>query len=245
MGVAVIGFAFPLLLWAGGKINGISLPGSMSAYYHANRDCNDATHPKDQPPDKANACLQGAGPMRNWFVGILFVVGIIMYLYKGFTHVEDVTLNIAGVMAVCIALFPMSWTPTRGAGLSIHGISATLFFLCIAFVCEFCSRTTLSLMPDGLKDRNKIISSYKKRYRILAVLMLVSPLVAVVFNWISVQNSLMFWTETFGIWAFSAYWLVKTLELRLSEVEKRALQGELDNLDATKQARPGKAQTAK
>lgn len=36
LGLAVMAFAFPLLLWIGGYYLGhLSLPGSMSAYYHA------------------------------------------------------------------------------------------------------------------------------------------------------------------------------------------------------------------
>lgn len=46
LGVAVIAFVFPLLLWIGGIfVAGLALEGSMSAYYHA-----------------------GNGAMRNWFV---------------------------------------------------------------------------------------------------------------------------------------------------------------------------------
>lgn len=37
-----------------------------------------------------------------------------------------------------------------------------------------------------------------------------------------------FWAEAFGIWAFGMYWLVKTKELSLSDVERRALKGDLD-----------------
>jgi hypothetical protein len=33
VGAAVVGFIFPLLLWGGGKVAGITLRDSMSAYY--------------------------------------------------------------------------------------------------------------------------------------------------------------------------------------------------------------------
>lgn len=39
--------------------------------------------------------------MRNWFVGILFVVGVCLYLIKGFSKWEDILLTIAGILAVC------------------------------------------------------------------------------------------------------------------------------------------------
>ena len=37
VGAAAIGFALPLLLWGGGKVAGITLRDSMSAYYWATR----------------------------------------------------------------------------------------------------------------------------------------------------------------------------------------------------------------
>jgi hypothetical protein len=49
VGVGVIGIVFPLLLWGGGTIAGFHLADSMSAYYHANRDCID---PKRTEPRK-------------------------------------------------------------------------------------------------------------------------------------------------------------------------------------------------
>lgn len=58
--------------------------------------------------------------------------------------------------------------------------------------------------------------------------MILSPVAAYAFNTLTGQNSLRFWAEAFGVWAFGTYWLVKTKELSLSEVERRALNGEVD-----------------
>jgi len=65
--------------------------------------------------------------MREVFVGILFAVGAYLYLYKGFSAVENIALNLAGTFAICIPLFP---TPLPGAAGLIaryaHGTSALL-----------------------------------------------------------------------------------------------------------------------
>ena len=53
----------------------------MSAYYHA-----------------------GQGVMRNEFVGILFAVGALLFAYQGYSRFEDCALNLAGVLALGIAL---------------------------------------------------------------------------------------------------------------------------------------------
>jgi hypothetical protein len=82
-------------------------------------------------------------------------------------------------------------------------------------------------MPD-IPNRDKVIARYRVRYRVLAIAMVLSPATAYVFNEFTRQDSLVFWAEAFGIWAFGIYWLVKTKELSLSDVERRALKGELD-----------------
>ena len=89
-GTAAIAFAFPLVLVFGGWFKGIQLQPSMSAYYWV---ASGAEYP----------------PMRIWFVGILFVVAAFLYLYKGFTPLENYALNVAGVCALGVALVPMPW----------------------------------------------------------------------------------------------------------------------------------------
>ena len=79
IGLAVIAFAFPILLWLGGRVIGLPLQDSMSAYYHA--------------------FAADGQSMRNWFVGILFAVGVILYLYQGYSYRE----NYARMMESCQA----------------------------------------------------------------------------------------------------------------------------------------------
>lgn len=204
IGVAVIAVCFPFLLWIGGRIYvGLPLQDSMSAYYHATVD---------------------GRSMRDWFVGILFAVGVFLYLYKGYSRIENYVLNFAGVMALGIAIFPMEWACSEScAKLSVHGFCAILFFLCIAFVCVRCSRDTLRLLEDP-----EVQASYRRRYQVLAVLMIVSPAIALLVNTLFRQyGSLVFYVEAAGIFAFAAYWLTKSREIALTESEARALRGEL------------------
>jgi uncharacterized membrane protein len=231
VGVGIIGIVFPFLLWGGGETAGIRLADSMSAYYHANRECVDPKKPdpgtcKVQPPPT------GMGTMRNWFVGILFVIGVCLYLIKGFSIWEDVLLNIAGVLAVCVAIFPMPWTNGDVSGFPKHYVSAVTFFILIAFVCMFCSGKTLKYMPD-IPNRDKVIARYRLKYRVLAICMVLSPVTAYLVNALFGKDKFVFLAEAFGILAFGLYWLVKTKELRLSDVERRALKGDID-MDVSK-----------
>jgi hypothetical protein len=205
IGIAVIAIVFPLLLWIGGRFYaGLPLQDSMSAYYHA--------------------AIDGRS-MRNWFVGILFAVGVFLYLYKGYSNRENYALNLAGVMAVGIAVFPMEWNcGSECAKYSAHGICAVIFFLSIAFVCVRCSPDTLRLIKDE-DEREK----YRNLYIGLASTMVISPLIAFLINALFRQHgSLVFYIEAVGIFAFAGYWLTKSRELSLTQAEKRALHGELD-----------------
>jgi len=83
IGLAVMAFAFPLLLWIGGYLLAkLPLAGSMSAYYHA----SDLLYPDQGPP--------GQGVMSNEFVGILFAVGALLIAYQGYSWLEDYALNV-------------------------------------------------------------------------------------------------------------------------------------------------------
>jgi hypothetical protein len=208
-GMAVLGVAFPLLLWAVGKlVYGISLRPSMSHYYFA-----------PYPDNLQDTTF----PMRVWFVGLLFAIGTNLYLYKGFTNWENVALNLAGAFAVLVALFPMDIACTANCGASLHGTFAILLFVCLAFVSVFCAQATLDYLPSeppGLRKK------FLRRYRSLGVLMLVSPLVALMLTVVTNHRSpLIFVAEWFGVWSFAAYWWVKSQEMELSGAERHALAG--------------------
>src|SRR5688500_17264056 len=81
LGLAVLAFGFPILLWAWGHfIHGLPLQPSMSAYFWA----ADPTH-----------CA--SFPMRSIFVGVLIAIAACLYLYKGLTTLENYLLNGAAV----------------------------------------------------------------------------------------------------------------------------------------------------
>ena len=189
----VIALSFPWVLWIGGCISSgrVDLEGSMSDYYH--------------------------GTMRNWFVGVLFAISVMLVAYKGYRPAENVALNIAGACAVLVALFP-----NRQPGPNYHAFFAVCFFLCIAYVCIFCASATLPLVKEGRREY------YRRLYKILGWAMVISPVVAVVLTLIfDVRSSYIFFAEACGVYAFAAYWLVKTLEIRETNADKKAASGEI------------------
>lgn len=204
-GMVVIAFAFPILLYLVGVTHGIALQDSMSAYYWAEAGCE--------------------VPARVWFVGGLFAIGSFLYLYKGFTVGENYALNAAALFVIGVAYFPMEWgCGTACAKVSAHGVCAVLMFVCLAYVAWFRSGDTLPWL--GNADRE---THYRGWYRVASVVMLVSPITAVLLQSVFRKSgAYVYFIELAGIWAFSLYWLIKSLEMRESQAEKRALQAPCD-----------------
>jgi len=201
IGIAIIGIVFPFLLWIGGRIYaGLSLQGSMSAYYYT--------------------------PMRDWFVGLLFATGTFLILYKGFSIAEDWALNVGGALAVGVAIFPMPLEQGK-EWITLHGFCAIGLFLCMAFVALFCAGDTLDLIKDTkIPSPEKVIARLKRLYQGLGIAMILAIAAAYLLNTALNTGRSTFWVEAAGILFFGAYWLVKSEELRRTQAELKTVRGE-------------------
>jgi hypothetical membrane protein len=225
--LVVIALLFPWVLWIGGHLSNerIQLQPSMSDYYHANevsrREFAERQAAIQEGLQRQDVQLDsGRGVLRNWFVGVLFVISALLFVYKGYRPAEDVALNLAGIFAVLIAVFPNAWD---GPGLPFHGIFAVSFFLCIAYVCIFCASATLSLIED--EDKRK---RYRRLYKFLGWAMVATPVIAAILSeFVQRRTSYIFFAEAAGVYAFAAYWLVKTREISETNADRRAASGEL------------------
>jgi hypothetical protein len=191
-GLAAVAFLLPPVLWLGA---GGRLQGSISAYYHFAR---------------GHAAV-GGGTMRDVFVGALWMIGSFLVFYRGYSRAEDRALNVAGLAAVAIALSPMDWPAGVAATLGgrIHGTSAVVFFLIIAYVALFRSGDTVSLLDAAARRRFTAI------YRVLGGLMVVLPLGAVALHLLlpNPDSHVVWAVEVSGIYVFAAFWLVKSREI--------------------------------
>ena len=204
LGIVVLSAAFPLILYIGGKRAGVDLLSSMSSYY-GDHD----------------------GLMRNWFVGILWTLGWFLYLYKGFSNLENIVLNTAGILAVAVAMIPCNcWDESIVEGNKLHAFAAVSFFLCMAFVCFFCAKDTVNLLPDV-----KIVDQFRRKYRVIGALLAASPVAAVLVSYaFDRHDSAKFFVEAFGVWVFGYYWWVKSREFRITSAEKLATHGKVENV---------------
>ena len=201
IGMAVLGIALPLVLWWGGLLKGVPLQESMSDYYHVVSD---------------------GKSMRDFLVGLLFAIGAFLYLYKGFTTLENWLLNFAGAFAILVALFPVQWNCGEACSkMTAHAVFAVSFFLCIAFVCFCCAKDTLE--DRGLEEGRK--KWYRFLYWATGAAMLLSPATAFILTQLFHQHgSYIFFIEASGVVFFSVYWLIKSWELRETKAERRALR---------------------
>ena len=206
LGIVCLAVALPLALLVYSLIaHGGLVESSMSAFYGAD-----------------------GGAMRNVFVGILWAIGFSLFLYQGFSPLEDWLLNFAGVFVVFTAMTPCNCAGQEALDKSnTHATFATLFFACMVGVCLFCARDTITLLPTKAhQDR------FKRTYYTIALLLFVSPLAALAVAYFArAQGSWLFFIEWFAVWVFAAYWAVKSKEFKITAAERRALYGALKNVD--------------
>ncbi len=210
LSLAILAILFPIILAMGAYLRaGLPLAGSISEYYHY-----------------FDVVKQefGKGVMRDALVGLLCGQATLLFAYKGFTRLEDYALNIAGVMAVGLAVTPMRWpSPSAFDPFSPHGAFAAAFFVSIAYVCIWRAKDTLPLIAD-----EKLRKNYARIYKILGASMIVLPLVIWgLLYYLPLKKSVIFFIEVGSVYTFATYWLVKSSEAKISGLDKKAAAGEL------------------
>jgi hypothetical protein len=212
LGITIVAALLPIVLWGGEAIlsGDLVLKGSMSAYYHSR--------------------------VGDVFVGALFAIGAVLYLYKGFSKLENYVLNAAGVLVVGVALLPTKISAAMIEHMrhcecaletftapDAHTVAAVSFFLCIAFVAIFCAADTLHLINDPKRQRR-----YRAIYKTLGWAMVVVPLVAAALLYLlqygrnRTERTIIFVVEALAVWIFAAYWAVKTREMAESNADAEA-----------------------
>ena len=161
-------------------------------------------------------------PARSLFVGTLVAIGVALVAYRGYTRGENLLLNAAGVLAVVVALVPTADPAMPGDALTltsvIHAVAAVAFFVLAALSIFFYGQETLDSVRDPRARR-----SYRVVYRTLAVLVLVFPAKALIVAWLVESSAALFAVEAAALYAFAAFWLVKTYELARAQSRLRVV----------------------
>jgi hypothetical protein len=188
--VGLIALTLPFVVAIGHlATGGDGLKGSISSYYY--------TH------------------MGNWFVGSLFALGVffLSYNHKPLPQYEldNVLSNIAGVMAVGVALLPTARdadSATGGVRLvsTLHLVCAGVLFVLLAVFSLFLFTRTgdPQHMSDAKRRRNVV-------YRVCGGI-IVAALVLIAISYLAKPPRswhTLFWLESVAVVAFGVSWLVK------------------------------------
>jgi hypothetical protein len=237
--MGVLSLILPLLLVVGG-INSLwwlpvplEIQNSLSAYYHA-----------------GSICTVLSGVYRDLFVGILATISFCLVVYTGFGKLENWLLNIAGICLAGVAFFPTDWPELQaqsscqatpdfvaftaskllGLPVSTHVAAASTFFLAITLVNILTALDTVKLIED---ERKKEI--WRKIFEVARFLMPIS-LSLVLLPWIITRSitgisiygdRIILVLEWAGIWAFSFYWLLKSIEILSTKVDVDVIKGKV------------------
>lgn len=148
---------------------------------------------------------------RNWFVGLLWAVGIYLILFQGLSRWENLSLTLAGVFLILVALVPTGTDQCSESMFSWHAAFAIAFFLCLFVVAIFFSKSRLDyILWPPLRAR------FAMAYNITGALMFGLPILAYGVHLVDGRDCghEIYWIEFAAIAAFSAFWFVKTWEYK-------------------------------
>lgn len=152
--------------------------------------------------------------MGDVFVGILWAFGLFLFTYEGYRKTkndkisDNVITNIAGILAIGIALFPTHpHPPASSPGWigAVHLICAALFFLILGGISLF-----IFTKSPLKKKQNRV-------YKVCGWIIWLCLLILLVY-FLFFQNSwprmTVYWVELVMLWAFGMSWIVKGKALK-------------------------------
>jgi len=145
---------------------------------------------------------------RDVFVGLLFVLGSFLLVYKGHSRREDWIANLGGVAAILAAIFPTLCDSCPVTPIAyIHAIAGNVLFLVTAYFCLGPFRQAAITKPWPKAQRRASFYAICG-YSIIAcivILLIIGFAATAEFKktWTPV-----FWGELLMLWIFSAAWAV-------------------------------------
>ena len=159
--------------------------------------------------------------MRDVFVGLLSAIPLFLFMYVAYDDIKDkIAAKVAGITGFMVAIFPDEIDKNECAiqvlqnipqwMATVHFISATIFFLTLAYFSIFLFTKSNQLKKDqtpAKKKRNLI-------YRVCGYIMIACILFLLLYFKVPVikanlpQFTVLF-LETIALWAFGFSWIVK------------------------------------
>lgn len=148
------------------------------------------------------------------FMVVLGSAGILLINYKGYEKIDDITATIAGIFALLICIFPMTYLPDPSIKTGVlhlpsnisnifHCTSAVGFFGTLAFMSFFLFTKTKGEMTKQKKIKNII-------YKVCGIGMMASFLLMLL-NFIPGVNiyNLTWIVEAIALFFFGTSWIIK------------------------------------
>ena len=160
---------------------------------------------------------------RDYFVGLLFVVGALMLAYNGHSTRESLASKGAALCAVIAALLPTaSECGVSNPGSIIHTVAATALFLILAYFCfgPFRENTKGEAGKPGVRAKLYFMCGC-----VMVACMLVGLLGKLILSCETIGAlSLIYWVEATALAAFGFAWIVAGKIIPLIVDEQDALK---------------------
>lgn len=156
---------------------------------------------------------------RDFFVGWMFVIGALMFAYNGHSKPQMWAAKIAGLAAVCVALFPTACDTCKAdRNASVHFMAAAVLFLILAYFCFGPFRQNVKGQP-GKKGRRSTV------YFVCGIAILLCLATALLLEWafpeLADATDARYWAETFALIAFGIAWVVAGKTIPSPLVDKK------------------------
>ncbi len=158
--------------------------------------------------------------MREVFVGLMCAVSLFLFSYRGYSRLDSMASNLAGLFSLGVALFPtnvienyhcqhevVSFITIRFHNI-IHFSCAGLFFFTLAMMSLFLftkSNKPKEEQTDEKQTRNTV-------YKVCGAIMLISIVIIAISKpvlKVDDKSQITFWFETVALIAFGISWLTK------------------------------------
>jgi uncharacterized membrane protein YiaA len=176
--------------------------------------------------DSISASYYAGGWSQTFFIGLLFAIAAFMLAYNGRSRAQMIMSKIAAIAALGVALYPCKCDTHDEISPHVHGISAAVLFMVLAFFCWVFYRRARGKGHAQAQIRATI-------YLICGAGMLVSILVLAIGNFSGAFKGIpriTFYGEALGLVSFGVSWLVSSRVLPgLSREDERFSPLRADN----------------
>ena len=173
-----------------------------------------------------SASYYEGGWSQTIFIGFQFAIAAFLMAYNGLSKAEMVLSKIASLAALGVALFPCECGGHSVIAPHVHGISAAVMFIILAFFCrEFYKRARAKGYKEAIR---------RARIYVICGVLIVASILALAFDHFTngsltkIFPRFVFYGEATGLIAFGISWLTasRTFPVITSKKERFHLLGD-------------------